>query len=103
MTHTHTHDTGFTPEAIRRVPFAGLAAPIMQMGAAVTTILTIMERGISKRAEARRVRRVERQTVDALRGLDDHVLRDIGIARSDIARVAHDTARQHHSDFRRVE
>jgi uncharacterized protein YjiS (DUF1127 family) len=71
-----------------RVPFAELAAPL---GPIAEGVIAAAELALG--AGAAMVRRLHsawlrRRTVRILTGLDDHLLRDIGVRRGDILRVA---------------
>lgn len=52
-------------------------SPVARIGRAIRT-------AVAARWAAFAARRTERRAVSALRGLDDHILRDMGVSRSEI-------------------
>ena len=83
-----------------RVPFSHLVEPTRFVGEALYEITDAVVRA-AKRAGAAMVKRVRtRKTVTELSSLNDHILNDIGIDRSEIGWLAHRVAEQPHVDYR---
>ena len=81
-----THRNGNT-NGTARVPFTELVAPFQFIAdgliAGINYAVDITHRASIEAAKRRRAR----QTIDRLRRLDNHMLRDIGINRGDITRI----------------
>lgn len=71
-----------------RVPFLELTAPMSYTGEAIYTGIDAIARFIRRAYEAHKVKARERSTYGELSGLDDRVLKDIGVSRSDIPVIA---------------
>ena len=69
-------------------PFVGLVTPTFEVAEAIVSVFASLRDFIVREYEAWRRRRLMARTIAELSGLDDHVLRDIGVPREDIHAVA---------------
>ena len=78
---------------VRGVPFAAVFAPFSERGEGILAAMDDSVRIGSRvfRAVVHRAREIK--TVNALSGLDDRVLKDIGVSRSEIGYIAYQSAR----------
>lgn len=83
------HRAAFAGAGTTQVPFYGVVAPTIYIGEAVASALSSAVKYVF---EAIRRGYWERKTRVALSDLDDAILRDIGVARSEIAEVARRSA-----------
>lgn len=71
-----------------RIPFAEFTAPMSYVGEAIYTAMEAFAHFVRQAYEAHQVKARERSTINELRALDDRVLKDIGVRRSDISSIA---------------
>ena len=84
--HTGRNGNG-SGNGAARIPFMELVAPFQFIADGLVAGLNYAaDAAFGALRDAARRRRA-RQTIDRLRGLDNHMLRDIGIDRSDISRI----------------
>jgi uncharacterized protein YjiS (DUF1127 family) len=83
--HRETTDAG---GGAARVPFNEFVAPIYYVGEAVAPLFTAVFNGVDRGINAINHWRWERATRHALASLDDRILDDIGVSRSEIPDVA---------------
>lgn len=74
------------------IPFYEFVAPNLRFGEVLATVLLAASRAVQRTARAVNVWRWERTTRNALASLDNAILADIGVARSEIPAVARATA-----------
>ena len=71
-------------------PFAHVVMQFLHIGEAVAESITAISRGIVRAVRHLYARHLMRNTMSELRRLDDRLLRDVGLTRADIPRVARD-------------
>lgn len=81
-----------SPVATSRVPFEGLLSPSYYVGETLVELLGAMWRGVVAAVRYMRARHLMHRTMRELCRLDDRLLRDVGLHRGDVCRVAYELA-----------
>ena len=71
-----------------RAPFSELTTPMSYIGEAIYTGIQAFADLVGQAYEAHKAKARERSTINELSALDNHVLKDIGVSRSDIPVIA---------------
>ena len=71
-----------------KVPFAEFTAPMGYVGEVIFGAMEASTRFIRQAYKARKIKALERATIKELSALEDWVLKDIGVSRSDIPNIA---------------
>lgn len=95
-----SHKPAYAGNNAEQIPFYGLVAPQMHAGDAVATVLWKAYEGLRRSAAAAWHWYKSRQTERELLALDDWMLKDIGISRSDIPAVSRMSAEDPYFTFR---
>lgn len=88
MEQTNVNSGGTCAVSTSRVPFVELVTPFRHISVELADLATGAGAFALRVFAAIRRRRAINQTIRELRALDDHILRDIGIERSQIVSVA---------------
>ena len=89
MKHTNVDTSGTFAVSPTRVPFAEFAGPVRDYGDVLAELLRAAVALVSRFIETVRVRIAINRTIRELQRLDDHVLADIGLSRSQIVPLAY--------------
>lgn len=88
MEQTNVNSNGALVVTTQRVPFIELVSPVRHIAVELAELSTGATALVVRAYAALRRRRAINRTIRELRGLEDHILRDIGIDRSQIISVA---------------
>lgn len=88
MEQTNVNSIGACAVTTPRVPFLELVSPVRRVGVELAELSTSAGALVVRALAAIRRRHAINRTIRELQSLDDHILRDIGIDRSQIVSVA---------------
>ena len=91
-THHYNRQAANAGGGTTDIPFYAFVAPNLQFGETLSTALLAGFQAIASTVKAVKAWRWERITRDELASLDDRILADIGVARSEIPGLAREAA-----------